>query len=73
MAKAEIVEVKKPDVVLTLSWEEAEMLVRLIGNHIGGSGENRDMSDGIYMALKDHVDDIGSLKADYKNHIVYLR
>lgn len=73
MAKAETATPAKPDVILTLTYDEASMLKCLLGNHIGGTGVNRDMSDCIYEALKPHIQKYGSLKADNDFHTIYLR
>ena len=73
MAKAETVTPVMPDVVLTLTYEEASMLKCLLGNHVGGTGANRDMSDGIYEALKPHIQKDGSLKTDKEFCTIYLR
>lgn len=52
MAKAETLTPAKPDVLLTLTWEEAYFLAYLIGFHVSGSGPNRTHSNEIYYALK---------------------
>lgn len=51
MAKANLLEVKKQDVELILTYDEAEFLYRLLGNHIVGGGKNRDMSNEIHKSL----------------------
>lgn len=72
MAKADTATPAKPDVILTLTYDEASMLKRLLGNHVGGLGENREISDGIYNALKLFVSDSGDLPHEPGKSVVYL-
>lgn len=38
---------QRPEVVITLSWEEAEVLLAVVGN-ISGWGQGRDVTSAIY-------------------------
>ena len=51
MAKVTVVPPTAPEFVLTLSIEESNFLIRLLGSHITGTGSDRKLSDGIYDAL----------------------
>lgn len=51
MAEAKLLEAKKPDVELILSYDEAEFLFRLVGAHVVGGGSNRALSQSIYGGL----------------------
>lgn len=51
MAKVTVVPPTAPEFVLTLSLEESNFLIRLLGSHVTGTGSVRNLSDGIYDAL----------------------
>lgn len=53
MAKATVL--NNPTYKLELTALEGEVLFRLIGNHVIGSGENRDALDRIFRALSEVV------------------
>lgn len=51
MANVTVIPPTAPEFVLTLSVEEANFLIRLLGSHVTGTGSIRKMSDEIYDAL----------------------